>query len=82
MKAGHLGPARSMHWWLVLSSEEADHAYAAVGHVSTSALYSSKGASHASLFQHDCSVSDFFASCDSNACGGFIRVVFLLGAIS
>ena len=35
--------------------------------------YSSIRASHANLFQCACSVSDFFDSCEANACGGFIR---------
>ncbi len=39
-------------------------------------MFSSIRASHASLFQRACSVSDFFASCESNACGGFIRSCF------
>ena len=33
-----------------------------------------------SLFQCACSVSDFFDSCEANACGGFIRNCFLLEA--
>ena len=36
-------------------------------------MYSSIRASHASVFQRACSVSDFFANCEANACGGFIR---------
>ena len=40
--------------------------------------YSSIRASHASLFQCACSVSDFFDSCEANACGGFIRNCFSL----
>ena len=41
-------------------------------------MYSSIRSSHASLFQRACSVSDFFASCEPNACGGFIRSCFSL----
>ena len=40
--------------------------------------YSSIRASHASLFQCACSVSDFFDSCEANACGGLIRNCFSL----
>ena len=40
--------------------------------------YSSIRASHANLFQCACSVSDFFDSCEANACGGFIRNCFSL----
>ena len=41
-------------------------------------VYSSLRASHASLFQHACSVSDFFTRCEVNMCGGFIRSCFSL----
>ncbi|KAL3160353.1 hypothetical protein ABBQ32_010687 [Trebouxia sp. C0010 RCD-2024] len=34
-------------------------------------MYSSIRASHAIVFQRACSVSDFFAYCEANACGGF-----------
>ena len=40
--------------------------------------YSSIRASHASLFQCACSISDFLDSCEANACGGFIRNCFTL----
>ena len=39
-------------------------------------LYSHVRARHASLFQQTSSVSDFFARCEPNACGGFIRSCF------
>ena len=41
-------------------------------------VYTSIRAGHASLFQHACSVSDFFAKCEANTCGGFIRRCFSL----
>ena len=41
-------------------------------------MYSYIRASHASVFQRACSVSDFFATCEANACGGFIRSCFSL----
>ena len=41
-------------------------------------VYSSLRASHASLFQQACSVSDFCIGCEANACGGFIRSCFSL----
>ncbi len=39
-------------------------------------LYSHIRAKHASLFQQTTFVSDFFARCEPNACGGFIRSCF------
>ena len=41
-----------------------------------SPAYSSIRASHANLFQCACSVSDFFDSCEANACGGFYYELF------